>query len=114
MLSEEQQQELKRKILTKLSRIEDDIVYLEEATKPISPENAIGRISRMDAINNKSVAENTLRTSKDTLGKLKEALDNIGSETFGKCQKCQGEIKFQRLLFMPESRRCTTCARQSV
>ena len=27
----------------------------KELTKPISPENSIGRVSRMDAINNKSV-----------------------------------------------------------
>ena len=32
-----------------------DIKGLKEATKPISPENSIGRVSRMDAINNKSV-----------------------------------------------------------
>ena len=33
------------------------IQHYKELTKPIAPENAIGRISRMDAINNKSVNE---------------------------------------------------------
>ena len=36
----------------------------KEITKPIAPENAIGRISRMDAINNKSVTEAALRQAK--------------------------------------------------
>ena len=35
----------------------------KELTKPIAPENAIGRISRMDAINNKTVNEDALRKS---------------------------------------------------
>jgi len=33
----------------------------QELTKPVAPDVAIGRISRMDAINNKSVAESALR-----------------------------------------------------
>jgi len=33
----------------------------KELTKPIAPENAIGRVSRMDAINNKSVNEAALK-----------------------------------------------------
>lgn len=50
--------------------INDEIVKTEvailnyrELTKPIAPENAIGRISRMDAINNKSVNEAALKKS---------------------------------------------------
>jgi len=32
----------------------------KEMSQPVSPENAIGRISRMDAIQNKSVVESAL------------------------------------------------------
>lgn len=36
---------------------------LEDSCKPIAPDVAIGRISRMDAINNKSVMEASLRNA---------------------------------------------------
>ena len=46
---------------------------MKEATKPISPENNIGRISRMDAINNKSVAEAAMGATKRKLYTLRVA-----------------------------------------
>lgn len=113
MLTASQQLQHKTKIEKKILRLQEDIVYLKEATQPISPENAIGRVSRMDAINNKSVAENSLRMSEETLIRLKEAYENINTPEFGLCQKCKKDIEFERLLFMPESRRCTPCAKQS-
>ncbi|MFQ3325927.1 MAG: DnaK suppressor protein [Salibacteraceae bacterium] len=51
---------LKQKIISELVETKLRIVELKELTKRISPENAIGRISRMDAINNKTINERTL------------------------------------------------------
>jgi DnaK suppressor protein len=82
-----------------------------ELTKPIPPENSIGRISRMDAINNKSINEAALRKAQDKLKNLKFALSNVNDPEFGKCAKCKGEIPVQRLILMPQSRFCVNCAR---
>ena len=109
MLSISQKALLVDKIKQNLETLAEDISYLEEATKPIAPENAIGRVSRMDAINNKSVAEESLRQAKDRQGKLLEALNNITQTSFGYCQKCEEAIAFERLMIMPESRRCMKC-----
>ena len=111
MLSKDQIDFLEKKIKRKLDILKEDINYLKESTKPISPENAIGRVSRMDAINNKSVAEESLRKALDKEGKLKEALDNIKNDDYNICQKCKKDIEFKRLTFMPECRRCSKCAR---
>jgi len=111
MLTEDQKKFIKNKISTKIRILEDDVSFLKETTKPISPENSIGRVSRMDAINNKSVAEETLRNSLDRLGKLKESLSSIDNEDFGLCQRCKKAIDFKRIAFMPESRRCMKCAK---
>ncbi|HEB62383.1 MAG TPA: hypothetical protein ENI82_04440 [Bacteroidetes bacterium] len=43
--------EIKDLILKKIERTRRKIVSYEEMTAPIAPENSIGRISRMDAIN---------------------------------------------------------------
>lgn len=79
-------------------------------TKPIAPENAIGRVSRMDAINNKSVNEAALRQAKNKLKGLKNALMDIDKESFGKCIRCGKPIPAGRLLLVPESRRCVHCS----
>jgi DnaK suppressor protein len=79
-------------------------------TKPIAPENAIGRISRMDAINNKSVNEAALKKAEQKLGNLKIALSNINDPDFGVCSKCKNQIPIGRILLMPHTRFCVECA----
>jgi DnaK suppressor protein len=111
MLTLEQKEYIRRKISNKIEIVDQDVKYLELSTKPISPENAIGRVSRMDAINNKSVAEDSLRKAIEKQAKLKNALKNIDSKEFGVCQKCKGDINFKRIAFMPEILRCMKCAK---
>lgn len=111
MLSISQKALLVDKIDELLVQLKQDIVDLEEDTKPIAPENAIGRVSRMDAINNKSVAEESLRQAKSRKIALLEAKENITHPDFGTCITCKEAIPFERLLFRPESKRCTQCAR---
>ena len=68
---------IKIKIEELIAQSKLDIKEMEGLTQPISPENSIGRISRMDAINNKSVMEAALRNKKRKLSKLQMALSNI-------------------------------------
>ena len=100
-----------QKIKTEIAKVEKDIVDLEELTKPIPPENSLGRITRMDAINNKSVNEANLRRSRRKLSKLQQALHHVDKPDFGKCTSCKRPIQIGRLMFMPESTRCIRCAR---
>lgn len=101
---------LKVKIKSLISSLQKEILDLEELTKPISPENSIGRLTRLDAINNKSVAEASLRNRRRKLSKLRIAYNNIDQDGFGICTRCKKEINPKRLLLMPESDRCVNCA----
>ncbi len=101
---------LKTKISEAIAEMHEKMKGLEEMAKPISPENSIGRVSRMDAINNKSVAEAALRSAKQKLSKLKIALSKIDSPEFGICVFCKNPIPAARLMYMPESTRCVRCA----
>ena len=101
---------LKNKIESLIKKTELDIQDMEEMTQPVKPENSLGRISRMDAIQNKSVMEVNLRNKKKKLSKLKLALSNIDSDTFGICDTCKRPIQEARILFMPESTKCIHCA----
>lgn len=101
---------LKKQIQELIEKAQSDILDMENNTQPVKPENSLGRISRMDAINNKSVMEAALRNKRGKLAKLKTALTHIDDESYGKCSACKNEIQIKRLLFMPESDKCVRCA----
>lgn len=103
--------EIKEKIIIEIDKTEKSIIEYKEITKPIAPENAIGRISRMDAINNKSVVEAALRQAEDKLEKLNYMLTQTGEKDFGLCAKCKRPIPIGRILLMPQSRHCINCAK---
>jgi len=102
--------EIKEKIITEIEKTEKSIIELKDITKPIAPENAIGRVSRMDAINNKSVAEASLRKAEEKLKKLKYVLTQVNEDDFGSCARCKRPIPLGRILLMPQSRHCVNCA----
>jgi len=101
---------LKVKIIEAISKTEEDVVRREESSQPISPDNAIGRVSRMDAINNRGVAEAGLRSTKRKLSNLKMALTKVDLPNFGYCSHCSNPIQAARLMFMPQSDKCVRCA----
>ncbi len=102
--------EIKEKIITEIEKTEKSIVEYKEITKPIKPDCAIGRVSRMDAINNKSVAEAALRKAEEKLSNLKYVLGQVDEDDFGVCAKCKKQIPLGRILLMPQSRYCVHCA----
>ena len=101
---------LKSHILENIQKQKAELDQLENNTTPISPENSIGRISRMDAINNKSVVEASIRNRKRKLAKLQVALSKLSNEDFGMCGTCKKPIQIKRLMLMPESDQCINCA----
>ena len=109
-MTEQEIKDFKVKLKAMIKKQEKEIAILEDMTQPISPENAIGRVSRMDAIMNKGVSEASLRNKRDKLTKLKIALTKVDQPQFGICSRCERPIQIGRLMFMPESSRCLNCA----
>jgi len=100
-----------RKLLEQeLARTRKKVLQYEELCQPIAPDSAIGRVSRMDAINNKGVMEAALRKARERLEGLARNLDALGSSDFGLCRRCKKPIAIQRILLAPESTFCVTCA----
>jgi len=109
-MTKEDKAQLKQKIEELIVKYEHDITETEKSTEPIKPENSLGRISRMDAINNKSVMEASLRNKISKRNKLKFALTQLDNEGFGLCKRCKKQINPARLMYMPESTNCVKCA----
>lgn len=109
-MTEKERNELKLLISDQIQLVESEIEELTELTKPISLDASIGRVSRMDAINNKAINDLALRDKKSTLQKLERAKERGEKGELGTCLKCGEEIPFGRLKIMPYTTRCVKCA----
>lgn len=101
---------LKRHLRDRIDAVNGDIVAFKASSAPVAPDNAIGRLTRMEAINSKSINEAALRKARRTRTLLEKALRAIDSEDFGLCRDCEEPIAFARLMAMPEAALCVTCA----
>lgn len=110
MLSAEEKENIRKMIKTQIAELEIKIIEYKELTKPIPPENAIGRVSRMDAINNKSVNEAALRQAEAKMANMKRALEKIDEDYFGICTSCGSAIPVGRIMLVPGSTKCVRCA----
>ena len=110
-MTEKELEHIEGLIKKEIEKTKQSVLNYKELTKPIAPENAIGRISRMDAINNKSVNEAALKKAQEKLNNLQIALSNINDPEFGICAKCHNRIPIGRIMLMPQSRFCVNCAR---
>lgn len=103
--------EIRKTVEQEIKKTETSILHYKDLTKPISPSDAIGRVSRMDAINNKSINDASLLQAEAKLRKLQIVLSKIDDPDFGICLKCKQPILVGRILIRPESLLCVNCAR---
>jgi len=109
-MTESERKELKSILAENIKSVQEEITELTELTKPVSLDASIGRISRMDAINNKTINEMALREKKQILQKLQRAQERYKEDKIGTCLKCGNEIPFGRLKIMPYTTRCVHCS----
>jgi DnaK suppressor protein len=83
---------------------------METENKPIAPDNAYGRLSRMEAIGSKAISDAALGDKKITLQRLEYALSNCDLERYGFCSRCNQLIGFARLMAVPYAALCINCA----
>jgi DnaK suppressor protein len=97
-------------IKQELGSIDEHIKELEQNSQPVSPDNAIGRLSRMEAIGERGVYQTALAAARQRQHELREALVRIdGDPEYGRCESCGEPIPLPRLMLVPESRFCVKC-----
>ncbi|MDJ0879531.1 MAG: TraR/DksA C4-type zinc finger protein [Halieaceae bacterium] len=72
-------------------------------------QSRVGRLSRMDAMQAQSMAQETARRRKAQLLRIEGALRRIDSGEYGECFACGEEIDPARLEFDPTTTRCVAC-----
>lgn len=99
-----------KQLQLEIEKSKEDIRNLTEAAKPITPDNAIGRLTRMEAINSKNVSDENIRQIQRRLIQLTAAIKRCNDETYGECLICEEEISKKRLESVPEATLCISCA----
>lgn len=111
-MNENDKKQIKAAIVEQISELQKELKRLEEAAKPIAPDNAYGRLSRMDAINNKAIVDAALTSTRTTLQSYENVLMKIDSDAYGLCVRCGNAIAIERLKSIPYADFCITCAAQ--
>ena len=111
-MNDEQKNQLKAAIQEKIQSLHSDIEAFKELTRPVPPDNAIGRLTRMEAISAKSINAAALAKARRTLTRLERVLPRIEDAEFGLCRACENPIPFARLMILPEADLCVPCAEE--
>ena len=72
-------------------------------------QQAVGRLSRMDALMNEGLAQASMSRAREEVGLIEQALERVEDGTYGLCQSCREPIGVDRLMAIPEALHCTGC-----
>ncbi|MFW5740431.1 MAG: TraR/DksA family transcriptional regulator [Myxococcota bacterium] len=83
-----------------------------EAAKPVElDQSRVGRLSRMDAMQEQAMSAESQRRRKLHLTRVKTALARLEEGSYGDCLDCGEPISEKRLLHDPAATLCIECAR---
>lgn len=80
-----------------------------DSARPVSLDEPIGRLSRMDAMQQQSMAQANRRTVQTRLARIEAALRRHTGSVYGPCMECEEEIGYARLKAQPEAPFCISC-----
>ena len=103
-------QHLLRKQQQELTELEQ--TSTEAAAVVELDQTRVGRLSRMDALQNQAISQERKRRRVLQLQKIAAALRRIERQDYGYCSQCGDEIAFKRLQFDPTVSLCFNCANE--
>ena len=80
--------------------------------KPVQLDEPIGRLSRMDALQQQSMARANVETARHGFVLINASLRRIRDGIYGECLECEEPIGYARLKASPESPFCVSCQGQ--
>ncbi len=105
--------ELHGRLVARAAELRQTIASVAETSGPVSPDNAIGRLTRLDAMQAASMQAELHRGHAAELRLVERALDAIASGEYGTCARCGEDISQARLLAKPEAFLCVVCAERA-
>ncbi|MDG1483385.1 MAG: TraR/DksA C4-type zinc finger protein [Myxococcota bacterium] len=98
-------------LLDSLRRLLDDEAGLAETVD--LDQSRMGRVSRIDAIQQQKMAQATLRRHQQRLERVEAAIERYDEdpEEYGPCMRCGEPIGYRRLKAFPDVVVCVGCSR---
>lgn len=110
-LTTDQTVELRTELKRQLVRLEKSMKVTDKALQTVElDQTAVGRLSRMDSLQNQSLSKGLREREVVRLSQLRDAIGRIETGTFGVCTACRCEIPYERLFVVPEAPECAECA----
>ncbi len=104
------QEKFKPVVEKKLAELRALLKEKDVTANPVKPDNAIGRLSRVDAMQMQQVSMEVRRQREAQLSRLERSLRLIEEGEFGMCPRCEEEISLKRLEAAPDAIFCYDCA----
>lgn len=108
-LNTEQEQVWRAKLLELRSSLEQDLSSSTEASRPVDLGQPIGRLTRMDALQQQQMSLAHRERIRNRLQAVSGALARLDAGNFGECLACGGDIEPRRLDARPEAFLCLDC-----
>lgn len=108
-LAEEQLQTLEALLRQKQQEVERALAVSRDEARPVDLDLSIGRLSRVDALQQQHMAAARRQRLQTQLGQIQQALGKLASGTYGECLRCGEPIGTARLMVRPESALCIAC-----
>ena len=109
-MSPERQAYFRGKLLGLQANIEDDLNANKSASDVVELNTAIGRLSRMAAMQGQQMALELRRRQGQQLQRINNALKRMDQGRYGLCGKCKNPIAEERLELAPDVVMCVKCA----
>ena len=100
----------KQKLKSMLLEIDDYLSKTKDSAAAVEPDKGLGRLSRMEAMQDQQMVLELRRRKKRQLLEVKNAISRIEQNLFGKCVFCGKKISSERLNVFPEVQSCVNCA----
>jgi DnaK suppressor protein len=110
MITADQMFEFEDKIDALIRQLQQEIADAAESTAAVAPDNAIGRISRMDSMLAQEVAKAAVALKQKRILDLTAARLRLDEGRFGWCAECLKDIELERLEMAPETVFCAKCS----
>ena len=108
-LSDSQFAELHADLEHLLADLDTGLEQSAEGGKPVDLDQPIGRLSRMDAIQQQEMVQAQRQRMSLRRQQVLAALAAFERDEYGECRSCAEEIPFKRLKARPEAPFCIEC-----
>jgi len=108
-LTKAQIDELKAALSGRRDELKRLLEATREGTRPVDLDEPIGRLTRMDAMQQQNMSAAARRSYDIRLRQIEQALGAMEQQRYGLCRRCEDPIGYARLTARPESPYCLEC-----